>query len=344
MNPKQGLMGGLLAGLGAYGGMGIGNALSAAGAATTAPAVTGTAPGLAAQGMVAPQAAATAVPGGATEGIRAALAPQAFTAAPTAAAPSSFMGNLAQAGKGVTALGTEAGRTAAMQSLGGPMGALQTVGAATAPMTMAGPESPDMGNFGGTPTRIRPFKYTRTPRSDAFNPPSEPGAGSYERRYFDEEYVAQPTTQVLNYAVGGTIDPDYNMEVNRNAGFSDDFYGGGLTAFNSGGLQDGGFVLPADVVAHLGNGSTAAGQKILAKGLGARPIKGHGDGMSDSIPTTIEGKQPARVADGEAYVPAEKVKEVGPKRLYKMMDKVRQARTNTTRQAPAINPSKYIPA
>ncbi len=333
MNPKQGLMGGLLAGLGAYGGMGIGNALSAAGAATTAPAVTGTAPGLAAQGMVAPQAAATAVPGGATEGIRAALAPQAFTAAPTAAAPSSFMGNLAQAGKGVTALGTEAGRTAAMQSLGGPMGALQTVGAATAPMTMAGPESPDMGNFGGTPTRIRPFKYTRTPRSDAFNPPSEPGAGSYERRYFDEEYVAQPTTQVLNYAVGGTIDPDYNMEVNRNAGFSDDFYGGGLTAFNSGGLQDGGFVLPADVVAHLGNGSTAAGQKILAKGLGARPIKGHGDGMSDSIPTTIEGKQPARVADGEAYVPAEKVKEVGPKRLYKMMEKVRQARTNSTRQA-----------
>ena len=108
-------------------------------------------------------------------------------------------------------------------------------------------------------------------------------------------------------------------------------------------MQDGGFVLPADVVAHLGNGSTAAGQKVLAKGLGARPIKGGGDGMSDSIPTTIEGKQPARVADGEAYVPAEKVKEVGPKRLYKMMEKVRQARTNSTRQAPAINAREYIP-
>ena len=348
MNPQQGLMGGLMAGLGAYGGMGIGNALTAAGAATTAPAVTGTAPGLVQAGAVAPQAAATTVPGTATAGLRSALAPQAFTAAPAAAAaPPSFMGNLAQAGRGVTALGTEAGRTAAMQSLGGPMGAVKTIGAVTAPMSMGGLETPEMGGAGGTPTRIRPFKYTRTARPDAFNPASEPGAGSYERRYFDEAYTAQPTTEVLKYAMGGDIEEGVK---NGNIRSFDDDYGqdeyamGGLTAFNSGGLQDGGFVLPADVVAHLGNGSTTAGYKVLAKGLGARPIKGKGDGMSDSIPTTIDGKQPARVADGEAYVPAEKVKEVGPKRLYKMMEKVRQARTNSTRQAPAINPREYIPA
>jgi hypothetical protein len=348
MNPQQGLMGGLMAGLGAYGGMGIGNALTAAGAATTAPAVTGTAPGLVQAGAVAPQAAATTVPGTATAGLKSALAPQAFTAAPAAAAaPPSFMGNLAQAGRGVTALGTEAGRTAAMQSLGGPMGAVKTIGAVTAPMSMGGLETPEMGGAGGTPTRIRPFKYTRTARPDAFNPASEPGAGSYERRYFDEAYTAQPTTEVLKYAMGGDIEEGVK---NGNIRSFDDDYGqdeyamGGLTAFNSGGLQDGGFVLPADVVAHLGNGSTAAGYKVLAKGLGARPIKGKGDGMSDSIPTTIDGKQPARVADGEAYVPAEKVKEVGPKRLYKMMEKVRQARTNSTRQAPAINPREYIPA
>jgi hypothetical protein len=226
------------------------------------------------------------------------------------------------------------------------MGAIKTVGSAAAPM-MGGLESPDTGDFGGTPTRIRPFKYTRTLRPEAFSPVSEPGAGSYERRYFDEEYAAQPTTQVLNYAMGGDIEEGVK---NGDIRSFDDEYGqdeyamGGLTAFNSGGLQDGGFVLPADVVAHFGNGSTAAGQKILSKGLGARPIKGGGDGMSDSIPTTIDGKQPARVADGEAYIPAEKVKEVGPKRLYKMMDRVRQARTNTTRQAPEIDPNKYIPA
>lgn len=339
MNPEKGLMGGLMAGLGAYGGAGLFGALGAAGA--TAPAVTGTNAAL---------QSVAATPGANIGNIAAQQA--ADSAINVVAAPSSvvggtnFAGNLAQAGRGVTALGTEAGRSAAMQSLGGPMGAVQTVGAAAAPMTMVGPETPDMGNFGGTPTRIRPYKFTRTARPDAFTSRPE----SSEKRYFDEEYTALPTTEVLRYAMGGginmggRIDPDYNENVDRNSGFSDDFYGGGLTAFNSGGLQDGGFVVPADVVAHLGNGSTTAGQKVLARGLGARPIKGKGDGMSDSIPTTIEGKQPARVADGEAYVPAEKVKEVGPKRLYKMMEKVRQARTNSARQAPAINPSKYIPA
>lgn len=340
LNPKQGLMGGLMAGLGAYGGAGLFGALGAAGA--TAPAVTGTNAAL---------QSVAATPGANLGNIAAQQA--ADSAINVVAAPSSvvggtnFAGNLAQAGRGVTALGTEAGRSAAMQSLGGPMGAVKTVGAAAAPMMMGGLETPEMGNFGGTPTRIRPFKYTRTARPDAFNPPSEPGAGSYERRYFDEAYTAQPTTEVLKYAIGGDIEEGVK---NGSIRSFDDDYGqdeyamGGLTSFNSGGLQDGGFVVPADVVAHLGNGSTAAGQKILARGLGARPIKGKGDGMSDSIPTTIDGKQPARVADGEAYVPAEKVKEVGPKRLYRMMEKVRQARTNSTRQAPAINPSKYIPA
>jgi hypothetical protein len=111
-----------------------------------------------------------------------------------------------------------------------------------------------------------------------------------------------------------------------------------------GGLKDGAFIVSADVVSHLGNGSNDAGQKLLARGLGARPIKGKGDGMSDSIPTTIEGKQPARVADGEAYIPPEVVKKVGAKRLYAMMDKIRHARTGTKQQAPQVDPRKFIPA
>lgn len=336
MNPKQGLMGGLMAGLGAYGGAGLFGALGAAGA--TAPAITGTNAAL---------QSVAATPGANLGNVAAQQA--ADSAMNVVAAPSSvvggtnFAGNLAQAGRGVTALGTEAGRSAALQSLGGPMGAVQTVGSATAPMMMGGLESPNTADFGGTPTRIRPYKFTRTARPDAFT--SKPG--SSEKRYFDEEYTALPTTEVLRYAMGGSIEEGLKS---GGMGSFDDEYGqdeyavGGLTAFNSGGLQDGGFVVPADVVAHLGNGSTTAGQKVLARGLGARPIKGKGDGMSDSIPTTIDGKQPARVADGEAYVPAEKVKEVGPKRLYRMMEKVRQARTNNTRQAPAINPREYIPA
>jgi hypothetical protein len=112
----------------------------------------------------------------------------------------------------------------------------------------------------------------------------------------------------------------------------------------AGGLKEGSFVVPADVVAHLGNGSTDAGLKMLAKKYGASPIKGDGDGMSDSIPTTIAGRQPARVADGEAVIPPEVVKKVGPKKLYAMMDKVRQARTGTTKQGKEINPMRYMPA
>jgi hypothetical protein len=124
----------------------------------------------------------------------------------------------------------------------------------------------------------------------------------------------------------------------------DEYAGGGLTAFKAGGLQDGGFVVPADVVAHLGNGSTDAGLRLLSKTLKAKPIKGSGDGMSDSIPTTIGGKQPARVADGEAYISPEVTKKIGSERLYAMMDRIRKAKTGKKKQAPEINTRDYVPA
>jgi hypothetical protein len=80
-------------------------------------------------------------------------------------------------------------------------------------------------------------------------------------------------------------------------------------------------------------------------------LDGPGDGMSDSIPATIEGKQPARLADGEFVVPADVVSHLGngstkagAQRLYSMMDKVRHARTGTTKQGRQINPKKYLPA
>jgi hypothetical protein len=80
-------------------------------------------------------------------------------------------------------------------------------------------------------------------------------------------------------------------------------------------------------------------------------LDGPGDGMSDSIPATIEGKQPARLADGEFIVPADVVSHLGngstkagAQRLYSMMDKIRHARTGTTQQGKQINPKKYLPA
>jgi hypothetical protein len=69
---------------------------------------------------------------------------------------------------------------------------------------------------------------------------------------------------------------------------------------------------------------------------GGRMLKGPGDGVSDSIPASIEGKRPARLADGEFVVPARIVSELGngstdagAKRLYSMLERVQRARNKT---------------
>jgi hypothetical protein len=80
-------------------------------------------------------------------------------------------------------------------------------------------------------------------------------------------------------------------------------------------------------------------------------LDGQGDGMSDSIPATIEGKQPARLADGEFVIPADVVSHIGngsskagSKQLYAMLDRVRKARVGHTKQGKEIKPRKYMPA
>jgi hypothetical protein len=73
--------------------------------------------------------------------------------------------------------------------------------------------------------------------------------------------------------------------------------------------------------------------------------------MSDSIPATINDRQPARLADGEFVIPADVVSHLGngsskagAKQLYDMMDRVRSKRTGKKKQAPAVNPKKMMPA
>jgi len=120
---------------------------------------------------------------------------------------------------------------------------------------------------------------------------------------------------------------------------------GGLLSLAAGGMARGGFVVPADVVSALGNGSSDAGLRKLYALLGdVKPIKGKGDGLSDSIPTSIDGKQPARVADGEAYVNPKTVAKIGggdakqgAKKLYAMMDKIRQQAHGKKTQQREVN-------
>jgi hypothetical protein len=78
-----------------------------------------------------------------------------------------------------------------------------------------------------------------------------------------------------------------------------------------------------------------------AGGLTAGP----GDGMSDGIMTTIAGRQRAALSPGEFVVPADVVSGIGngdtssgAKRLYAMMDSIRNGRTGKTAQPQRINP------
>jgi len=83
---------------------------------------------------------------------------------------------------------------------------------------------------------------------------------------------------------------------------------------------------------------------------GGRMLKGPGDGMSDSIPASIAGKQPARLATDEFVIPADVVShlgngssDAGAKVLYDMMARVRKARTGKAMQGKKINPQKLMP-
>lgn len=104
----------------------------------------------------------------------------------------------------------------------------------------------------------------------------------------------------------------------------------GQGGFKTGGsvptLEEGGFVLTKKAVDGLGGGDNKRGQQVAKKNLGAKPIRGPGTGTSDSIRTSIAGKQPALVSNGEAYVPEKKVKQNGgAKAFYELMARAEKA-------------------
>jgi hypothetical protein len=87
---------------------------------------------------------------------------------------------------------------------------------------------------------------------------------------------------------------------------------------------------------------------------GGRLLKGPGDGVSDSIPASIGGRQPARLADGEFVIPARIVSELGngstdagARKLYAMMDRVQKSRKKSVGKGKvAVNSKadKHLPA
>ena len=250
--------------------------------------------------------------------------------------------------------------------------AIATAGGALLPMLVGGSESRPTGYQGGIP------KYTaiRDVVPQTYDPNRRPGSGG--QRYFtDVQYVPKDgdlaaaqtaaaqqaqglaslnAANPLNAAPPAYQPPPQQTQPAPAAPAYDESYSGAnvlntvrsmlgtqnLARGGIVGLQDGGFVFPADVVSDLGNGSTDAGLAHLTR-KGAVPIRGRGDGMSDSNRTTINGRQPAAVADGEAYLPPRQVQNMGgAEKLYAMMDKIRKDRHGTTKQGRQINPNQYV--
>lgn len=120
---------------------------------------------------------------------------------------------------------------------------------------------------------------------------------------------------------------------------------GGMGGYGQG---HGGSTLGAYIAPFSGYGGPKAGVAQFAEG---GMLEGPGDGMSDSLAAKIDGSQPAALSQGEFVVPADVVShlgngssDAGSKRLYAMMDEVRQARTGTEKQGKEINPERYMPA
>ena len=130
------------------------------------------------------------------------------------------------------------------------------------------------------------------------------------------------------------------MKQNGYTGLPVGLASGGQVPEFKGHLESGGFVMNGPAVRGAGNGDREQGLKALHQALGAQAIRGPGTEKSDSIPTTIDGKQPAAIANGEAYVPRQQVAQVGggdvdrgAAKLLTMMNHLRQKGDSTKRYA-----------
>jgi hypothetical protein len=375
---------GLMAGLGAYGGAGIGQGLVSAANVTT-PVTTGAEAGLTSASEMAASnlspellnspiststsgidpgllessgltpkssyfkmAQSNIDPGllegmGGTPGMTAQQVATAPVISPTPSIPTSPTTGFESAGTGFKNMfdtgqvGTDA-RSAFMK--GSPTGSLTAAGT-----TVASALTPEPAPLPTSKSFIRGYDL------DITNPSGTPQYTPQDTREREQVRYAFSPRPIYEAAQGGQIDPDYNMAVDQNGGFSDAYAPGGAIKKRS--LKGEPYYKFAD--SRRDSSMEAAIEQNFAKGgLGALPprfLSGGGDGMSDSIKARIGGVQEARLADGEFVVPADVVSHLGngsskagAKKLYAMMDKIRKARTGRKSQAPEVNARKYMPA
>jgi hypothetical protein len=161
---------------------------------------------------------------------------------------------------------------------------------------------PDESRQGTPAGQIGTRGYEEYERSLGFGPSGSYGGGDSGRGAGTVGYDAGDMghdPKPASWGEGSAVGPDYAQ-------------GGPVH------MEDGGFVLTERAV------KGAGGPRGLAAALPqARMIRGPGTGTSDSIPATISGPRgqtPAKVSNGEAYVPRRAVQQAGgPKRMYGLM-------------------------
>ena len=326
---------GLMTGLGAYGGAGLGSGLAATGAGPipantagqVAPALTAppSAGGLA--GAATDQSLAL---GGGRDALLARTVPEAQIAeqlAGTTMSPPGVKDFLAN-NKALLAMGAAPALASVMSK------------------TKSEAPAQDRG-------MIRPYRmeYNRQVPTNMVGTKYMPGVveDTSERMWFQPQWEALPPYKA---ASGGLMDlagQQYPMSDMNASDYAVPFQTPG-NARTSGSTDVG--VNPytgetrnmaAGGISHLGDYSD-----------GGRLLKGPGDGVSDSIPAMIGNKQPARLADGEFVVPARIVSELGngsteagARKLYAMMDRIQKARSKTTgknKVAANTRSEKFLPA
>ena len=321
---KQGLM----AGLGAYGGYGLGEGLANLGT-----------------GAISQAAGAGLSEGAAQEAIANKLAQSTMTDQLTAGAKYAFENPMN-----------------ALKSLGdgNAMKGLGTIGMASAPLLAGmGENNNPPGIKPTTPTT--PLQYNAnpvgpTPQADV------PGYGNLgqdfgrQQRYFNHQFtpVNPPAPAPITAMAPVTSMPsDYSYAGGMAAG-------GPVEAMSAANVYD--MQNARGGVSDMGIDNSTGMQRMARGGIsdlgdysdGGRLLRGPGDGVSDSIPATIANRRPARLADGEFVVPARIVSELGngsteagARKLYAMMNRVQAARGQTTgkgRVAKNTRADKYLPA
>ena len=356
---------GIMAGMGAYGGAGLGEGLMAQGAAAGSPSVL--TPAIPNAGVVSANTATpsifTAAPdystgianslGDSMSGFRTGLPsvtpPTSVTpgvqfnpiqAAATSPTPSVLtpMERMSQVGTGLQKSGS------GMEGLKGLYGAMPMGSVAASGLSLSSAMQPEPVDAKKDSSMIRPYEFNY----GATNVGATPYTGSAERTHFQPQYTAlapyaAPGPEYSGFAAGGPIEDMSAMNaIGANTGYP-------MARLQSPAYSNPSMQQPeaTNVVApsaDVGVGAYSGEARFAAGGIsdlggysdGGRLLRGPGDGVSDSIPASIGDKQPARLADGEFVIPARVVSELGngsteagARKLYAMMDRVQKARRKT---------------